>query len=300
MNTPTSYVAIAIIAAVFTTSTSAVYAQGFFDEEACPDCPGPDAAKAKEQAAKAEVPIRVWTDQATYDHNAMITVEGTVAAIRPGTEVTVRIVGPPPFNNLVAVDQIKVASDKTFKTTFSTAGNAWKYDGTYTIRVTYGNQDVNNRALVQLTGGVGAPGIPAGCGPGELSASGQCIPFSISGATVTGARINVATTSLIININTSSEGSITLEIPRDVLDTDSSREPLFVLVDGEETLSDESVTSTTRTVTIMFPDGAEEIELIGTFAIPEFGAIAALILAVAIISIIVVSSRTRLNVLPKY
>ena len=36
------------------------------------------------------------------------------------------------------------------------------------------------------------------------------------------------------------------------------------------------------------------------FAIPEFGTIAALILAVAIISIIVVSSRTRLTVLQKY
>ena len=299
MNTPTSYVAIAIIAAVFTTTTSAAFAQGFFDEEACPDCPGPDAAKAKEAAAKAEVPIRVWTDKATYDHKSIITVEGTVAAIRPGTEVTVRIVGPPPFNNLVAIDQIKVGSDKTFKTTFSTAGNAWKYDGTYTIRVTYGNQDVNNRALVQLTGGAGAPGAGT-CGPGQLSASGQCIPYTISGGTVTGARLSIPTTSMIINIQTTSEGSITLEIPRKVLDTNSSMEPLFVLVDGEETDSDESVTSTTRTVTIMFPNGAEEIEIIGTFVIPEFGAIAALILAVAIISIIVVSSRTRLNVFPKY
>ncbi|MEK0327043.1 MAG: PEFG-CTERM sorting domain-containing protein, partial [Nitrosopumilus sp.] len=43
-----------------------------------------------------------------------------------------------------------------------------------------------------------------------------------------------------------------------------------------------------------------EIEIIGTFAIPEFGTIAALILVVSIISIIVVSSRTRLNVLQRY
>jgi predicted secreted protein with PEFG-CTERM motif len=50
----------------------------------------------------------------------------------------------------------------------------------------------------------------------------------------------------------------------------------------------------------MFPEGAEEIEIIGTFVIPEFGAIAALILAVAIISIIAVSAKTRLNVFPKY
>jgi predicted secreted protein with PEFG-CTERM motif len=34
--------------------------------------------------------------------------------------------------------------------------------------------------------------------------------------------------------------------------------------------------------------------------IPEFGAIAALILAVAIISIIVVSTKTRLSLIPRY
>ncbi|MGQ0376030.1 MAG: PEFG-CTERM sorting domain-containing protein, partial [Nitrososphaerota archaeon] len=34
--------------------------------------------------------------------------------------------------------------------------------------------------------------------------------------------------------------------------------------------------------------------------VPEFGTIAVMILAVAIISIIAVSARSRLNVLPKY
>ena len=55
-----------------------------------------------------------------------------------------------------------------------------------------------------------------------------------------------------------------------------------------------------RSLSIMFPAGTEEIEIIGTFVVPEFGTVAALILAVAIISIIAVSARSRLNVLPKY
>src|SRR3990170_1538604 len=204
MNTRTSYVAIAIIAAVLATSTSAVFAQGYYDEEACPDCPDPASEMKREQAAQLDIPIRVWTDKAVYDHKSTITVEGSVANIRLGTEIGLTVIGPSPFNNIVAVDQLKICSDGKYKTTLSTAGDSWKYDGTYTIKVTYGSQQINNKALVQLTG--------------------------------------------------------------------------------------ESVTDTTRTVTIMFPNGAEEIEIIGTFAIPEFGAIAALILAVAIISIIAVSS----------
>ena len=301
MNTRTSYVAIAIIAAVLATSTSAVFAQGYYDEEACPDCPDSASQIKREQSAQADIPIRVWTDKAVYDHKSTITIEGSVASARPGTEIGLRVIGPAPFNNLVAVDQLKIGSDGKYKTTLSTAGDSWKYDGTYTIKVTYGSQQINNKALVQLTG---ASVIGFECAPGELTArvgaSNYCIPYSISGATVTGARINQATTSMTININTSSDGMLTLEIPRNVLDTKSSTDPLFVLVDGEEVDSEESATDTTRTVTIMFPNGAEEIEIIGTFAIPEFGAIAALILAVAIISIIAVSSKTRLNVLPKY
>ena len=302
MNTRTSYVAIAIIAAVLATSTSAVFAQGYYDEEACPDCPDSASSEMKrEQAAQADIPIRVWTDKAVYDHKSTITIEGSVATARLGTEIGLTVIGPGPFNNIVAVDQLKIGSDGKYKTTLSTAGDSWKYDGTYTIKVTYGSQQINNKALVQLTG---ASGIGFKCAPDELTArvdaSNYCIPYSISGATVTGARINQATTSMTININTSSDGTVTLEIPRNVLDTKSSTDPLFVLVDGQEVTSEESVTDTTRTVTIMFPNGAEEIEIVGTFAIPEFGAIAALILAVAIISIIAVSSRTRLNVLPKY
>ena len=56
----------------------------------------------------------------------------------------------------------------------------------------------------------------------------------------------------------------------------------------------------TNEVTVMFPAGTEQIEIIGTFVIPEFGAIAAMILAVAIISIIVVSARSRLSIMPRY
>ena len=55
-----------------------------------------------------------------------------------------------------------------------------------------------------------------------------------------------------------------------------------------------------NTVTIMFSAEVEQIEIIGTFVIPEFGTIAVMILAVAIISIIVVSAKSRLSIMPRY
>src|SRR3972149_6314534 len=150
MNTRTSYVAIAIIAAVLATSTSAVFAQGYYDEEACPDCPDPASEMKREQAAQLDIPIRVWTDKAVYDHKSTITVEGSVANVRLGTEIGLTVIGPSPFNNIVAVDQLKIGSDGKYKTTLSTAGDSWKYDGTYTIKVTYGSQQVYDSVTINL------------------------------------------------------------------------------------------------------------------------------------------------------
>ena len=86
MNTRTSYVAIAILAAVFATSTSTVFAQGSFDEQACPNCEGGKYGFAG-ITPKSGTPITIWTDEALYDHESKIVVEGTVAAIRVGADI---------------------------------------------------------------------------------------------------------------------------------------------------------------------------------------------------------------------
>ena len=289
MNTRTSYVAIAILAAVFATSTSTVFA-GSFDEEACPDCGDADIYIKQNLALQNDMPITIWTDEALYDHESKIVVEGTVSAIRVGTEIGLIVIGPPPFNNIVTIAQIPVTSDGTWKTTLNTGGASWKYDGTYTIKVTYGNQAVNNRAIIELTGGVSQ--IGAGCGPGELSASGQCIPYTITAGSVSGAMFSAASNSLTVQISGLMDGTLTI-----TPSVDAIRGIFMVLVDGEEW---DDVEINGNEVIVHFPAGTNEIEIIGTFAIPEFGTIAALILVVSIISIIVVSSRTRLNVLQRY
>ena len=71
----------------------------------------------------------------------------------------------------------------------------------------------------------------------------------------------------------------------------------MVLVDGQE-WNDVEISG--NEVTVMFPAGTEKIEVVGTFVIPEFGTIAVMILAVAIISIIAVSAQSRLSIMPRY
>jgi len=52
-------------------------------------------------------------------------------------------------------------------------------------------------------------------------------------------------------------------------------------------------------VGFILPPNAEKVEIIGTKVIPEFGAIAGMILAVAIVSIIVISAKSRLGIVSR-
>ncbi|MEK6971277.1 MAG: hypothetical protein AABW60_00820, partial [Thermoproteota archaeon] len=74
--------------------------------------------------AAVDTPVSIETDMSSYDHNSMITVQGKVANIRPGVDITIRVTNP--LNNVVTVDQLKVNSDGTFQTTFNTSGLLWK------------------------------------------------------------------------------------------------------------------------------------------------------------------------------
>jgi len=72
---------------------------------------------------------------------------------------------------------------------------------------------------------------------------------------------------LIIKIFTTSNGQLTITLPRALIDAvleNGDDDEFFVLVDSVEVNFDETKTSSDRTLTISFSDGNEEIEIIGT------------------------------------
>jgi predicted secreted protein with PEFG-CTERM motif len=267
---------------------SSAYAQ-----TSCPDCDLDDPRIIAKQLLLKDIPLSVWTDKPTYDHKDTIIVEGVVANVVSGVPVTVTVTSSK--NTIVAIDQVSVNDEGKFRTSFSTQGSLWKYDGTYYIKANYGNAAKSNKILVELVNGINT-GIPTGqdksCGTSELSVKGNCVPYSITGGIVTGSAVNTDDNSLIVMISANEDGSITLNPSSKVLDG-----AFMVLVDGEE-WDDAEING--NEITVMFLAGAEEIEIIGTFVVPEFGAIAAMILAIAIISIIAVSAKSRLSIMPRY
>jgi len=293
MNNRTTFALLVVLTAVGTLTISSAYATGH-NLQGSPLYP--EEAKALAQKMLLEdIPVSVWTHETDYEHNDIIMVKGQVANVS-GQPITVTVVSP--LNNLVTIDQLVVAADGSFETTLNTAGPMWKYDGTYTIKVNYGSAEKSNKAKVELTGGVAwtpnySTSIPdKQCGADDISASGQCIPYSISGGMVISATLNTNDNSIVININAEDDGVLTVTPSKTVQDG-----IFMVLVDGEEW---DDVEIVANKVTVMFPAGAEQIEIIGTFVIPEFGTIAAMILAVAIISIIAISAKSRLSIIPRY
>ena len=282
MNSRTSFVLLAVLTAVGTLTMSSAYAQ------ACVGCEeADDGRKAADQMLLMDMPISVWTDRTTYDHNDKITVQGKVAN-NSGFPITLTVVSP--LNSVITIAQLDVGNDGSFETTLSTEGGLWKHDGTYTIKVNQGSQK-NNKVLVELTGE--ASDSSDNCSSSEIYLKGNyCVPYSISGGMVTGASINNNDKSIIVRISADEDGTLTLNPDESILSG-----IFMVLVDGQEW---DDVEISGNDVTIMFPAGAEKIEVVGTFVIPEFGTIAVMILAVAIISIIAVSAKSRLSIMPKY
>ena len=251
--------------------------------------------------------VIVTTDKSSYLDGEIISISGQVQDPF-GIGITLMMISP--NGNIVSIAQTEVDSDNQFSKNITLGGPLMKEEGTYIITVQYGEESIKTSFEF-----------------GGVSSSNELEELSIIDSTVTATTIAVQDSidlihyeitngkvisiipdmdakSLFINIEAWDDGSITLTIPRSVLDAkindgDGDTE-FFVLVDGEKVDFEEITTSTDRTLIIPFSEGSEQIEIIGTFVIPEFGTIAAMILAVAIISIIAISAKSRLSIVPRY
>ncbi|MCJ8306030.1 MAG: PEFG-CTERM sorting domain-containing protein [Nitrosopumilus sp.] len=249
--------------------------------------------------------VVVATDKASYSEGDTILVTGEVSQLLGGYALSLTVVAP--NGNIVVIDQLTVGSDKKISTSFAAGGSLMKVEGTYTITVQYGDNKNNSGTTSFEFGGVTEEPVDqitstvtdttVSVGEGN-----DLIGYEITGGKLLSIIPDVDSNSLIISIDATDDGSLTLTIPRSVMDAtiNGGDDDFFVLIDGEEVDFDEITTSTDRTLTIAFPAGAEEIEIIGTFVVPEFGTIAAMILAVAIISIIAISAKSRLSIMPRY
>ena len=253
---------------------------------------------AGESFAQQEQTMTITTEKESYAAGEPIKVTGLVESKVSDFKVTLRIFNP--VNNLITIDELVVNNDGTFSGQIPTSiGGLWVKDGTYTIIVNY---YATQPATTQFEyGGIISAGvkeiIPEFSTIEEdenlksIMLSDYEIGYDLTGAKIIRITPDIEMKSLIIEIETYSDGELRITLPKDVIDTDE--EGFFILVDGVETIHDATTNKENWSFVIPFSYGSEEIEIIGTFVIPEFGTIASLILVIAISTIVMISAKNK-------
>jgi predicted secreted protein with PEFG-CTERM motif len=261
---------------------------------------GPAYTIANMTTSSTTAPVTVTTDKSSYNSGDTVKISGTTASYLGDTPLTLILRNP--VGNIVKVDQITVGSDKTFSSTAVATGALWTAAGTYTISVQYGSPSDTATTTFQFSGSSMAPS-----GPSTIPVDGTSysISYTITNGKVTDIKADPASKSLTVSIQTTGNGLLTITMPRALIDAtnaDGSIAKFVVLNDGQEnTQANETMTtSTDRTLAIPFNNGTQQIEIIGTFVIPEFGPIAVMVLAIAVVSIIAISKKTGLGFSPRY
>jgi predicted secreted protein with PEFG-CTERM motif len=245
--------------------------------------------------------LTITTEKESYTAGEPILIAGFAESKLSDFKVTVRVFNP--INNLITIDELEVNNDGTFSGQIATSiGGLWERDGTYTIIANYYSSE---EIIIQFEyGGM----ISAGIGESKdvvpesevienednlqsVSLEDYELDYQLTGAKIIRITPDFEMKSLIIEIETYGDGDLRITLPKDVIDTDE--EGFFVLVDGVETVHEATSNMENWSFVIPFSHGSEEIEVIGTYVIPEFGTVAIMILIAAIGTIIIISAKNK-------
>ena len=260
--------------------------------------------------AYAAVTITMETDKDVYDHSSVITVMGTVDPVDEN-EIPVTIMLVNQYTSIVVIAQLDVNNDGSWsgQIHLNPANSLMSEDGVYEIRAQYGStkittsieltnavetsEEVETRTTVTAVTGTTVTG-PSGESFYKLSV-GQ-IEYDMTCNATPGFFANADDDSIVIYLDPTDDGIITITLHEELIKP--FEDGTFVVIVNNQEMQDFTQVGNTLTIPCMV--GTEKIEIHGSWAIPEFGVIAAMILAVAIVSIIVITAKTRLSLVPKY
>ena len=169
-----------------------------------------------------EPPITVATDSSSYEEGEMINVSGSVSDYIESDpfknfDVTLRLIAP--NNNIITISQIPLNSDGSYSTFIPAQGPLWKFDGDYTISVSWGSDTNASTTFTFIFGPEEVTEeevteeearevmleeeLAKGCGPGTHLEDGICVldETTVEPAFVsTGSVPTVGSTSLFYSI----------------------------------------------------------------------------------------------------
>ena len=256
----------------------------------------------------AETVLTLDTDKQIYDHASTITLTGHVKPIDlRGSEVTV-LCKSPGGTGVCGIYQLSVNSDGDFSLSINTSTYLMEKDGVYQFQAQYSNLadavisvelvDAIETSEIETESEIGiAVSGTLGESTGEFySLSAGQVEYDTTCDADPAFFANGDDDSIVIHLEPKTDGIITLTLHEELIKP--FEDGTFAVIINNQEMQD--FTQVGNTLTIPCTVGTEKIEIHGSWAIPEFGVIAAMILAVAIVSIIVVTAKTRLSLVPKY
>ena len=230
------------------------------------------------------------------------------------TDITIRVISPN-GSNVVGVDQVTPNANGEFSTEFNVSN--WKQDGMYKIKANQGTSLLYSITLsVDVTSGMtaetstGDSSIVSSQTSGELEMKMSDDSVSIEQGLSIEANAMEGSDTIEITGHTSKTNydvTFTVTAPNGNLMSVDQTSPesngdfaTDISVGGSLWSQDGTYTVTAQQGNdSMFIDSVE-VGVADGLVVPEFGTIAAMILAVAIISIIAISSKSRLSIVPRY
>jgi len=264
--------------------------------------------------AFAATTITIETDKNVYDHTDTITITGTVSPVDEN-EVPVTIMLINQYTSIVEINQLVVNSDGSWsgQIVLNPENRLQSEDGVYEIRAQYGSTKITtsieliNAVETSEAGGtevgtavtgtavIGTDVTGPGGEPFYKLAGGQ-VDYDETCNSNPAFFANADDDSIVIYLDPTNDGILTVTLHEELIKP--FEDGTFAVIVNNQEMQD--FTQIGNTLTIPCVVGTEKIEIHGSWAIPEFGVIAAMILAVAIVSIIVVTAKTKLSLVPRY
>ena len=236
-----------------------------------------------------------------------ISVSGETASSITDVTFTVRT---PDGANVVAVDQVTPDADGIFGTEFNCSN--WKQDGAYTITAQQGSSSLYTIELsIEVIGGEATEASADDSSLIVIEADGveEIETADVEGLSITASAVEGSDTIGITGQTSKTNEDVTLTVTSpngNIVSIDQLRPgsdgsfATDIVIGGQLWSQDGIYTVVAQQGNAAAFKDSVEVDILDGLVVPEFGTIAAMILAVAIISIIAISSKSRLSIMPRY
>lgn len=233
--------------------------------------------------------VNAYADEISFSINKQLVtepfekflMEGTIDAKVPLRQVMISIYDP--NGKLVYSPTVNLAGNEFVNV--ARVDSSWKVNGLYTIEVS--NPKIGITSVGQIEVQVQGNTASSTSSFSKIPVKGLTVEHGV-GISFENIQVDEANKKITFNIATQNTNQLTLKLPQKLISS-----PNTVIVDGNQISNFQiTKTSTGNTITIPLKSNSQQIEIIGTSVIPEFGSITIIILAVAITSVVLVMRKS--------